>query len=74
VKDVEKDGACGAYGGQKKSSYGVIWKPDRRKDPLDNVSISGMIILNENRRVRKIFLHFEESLAFQGLCSMELVC
>jgi hypothetical protein len=59
--------------GDKKSSYGFIWKPDRRKDPLDDVGISGMIILNENRRVRKFFLHFEESLAFQELCSMELV-
>jgi hypothetical protein len=57
----------------KKSLYGVIWKPGRRKDPLDDVGISGMIILNESRRVHKIFLHFEESLAFQELCSLELI-
>ena len=56
--------------GDKKSSYGVIWKPGRRKGPLDDVGVSGMIILNENRRVHKMFQHFEESLAFQELCSM----
>jgi hypothetical protein len=59
--------------GDKKSSYGVMGKPGRRKDPSDDVGVSGMIILNENRRVHKMFLHFEESLAFQELCSMELV-
>jgi hypothetical protein len=59
--------------GDTKSSYWVIWKPGRRKDPLDDVGVSGMIILNENRRVHKMFLPFEESLAFQELCSMELV-
>lgn len=59
--------------GDKESSYGVTWKPGRRKGPLDDVGVSGMIILNKNRRVYKIFLHFEEPLAFQVLCSMELV-
>jgi hypothetical protein len=61
-----------AHMGDKKSSCGVTWKPGRRKDPLNDVGVSGMIILNENRRVHKIFLHFEEPLAFQELCCMEL--
>lgn len=56
--------------GDTKSSYAVILKPGRRKNPLDDVGVSGMIILNENRRVHKIFLHFEELLAFQELCCM----
>jgi hypothetical protein len=59
--------------GDEKGSYGVMGKPGRRKDPSDNIGLSGMIILNENRRVHKIFLHFEESLTFQELCCMELV-
>lgn len=58
--------------GDKKSSYGVMGKPGRRKDPLDDVGVSGIIILNENRLVHKIFLLLEESLVFQKLCSLEL--
>jgi len=56
--------------GDTKSSYGLILKPGRRKNPVDDVGLSGMIILNENRRVHNFFLHLEESLAFQELCSM----
>jgi hypothetical protein len=36
-------------------------KPGRRKDSLDDVGVSGIIILNENRLVHKIFLLLEES-------------
>jgi hypothetical protein len=56
--------------GDTKISYGVTLKPGRRKNPLDDVGLSGMIILNENRQVHKRFLHFEESLALQELGSM----
>jgi len=41
--------------GDKKGSYGVMGKPARRKDPSDNIGLSGMIILNENRRVHNFF-------------------
>lgn len=59
--------------GDKESSYGFMGKPGRRKYPLDDVGVSGMIIFSENRRVRKIFLFLEVRIAFQKLCCVELV-
>jgi hypothetical protein len=45
MKDVEKNGAYGAYGGQE-SAYGIVG----RKDCLEDVSVSGIIILNGSER------------------------
>jgi len=50
--------------GDTKSSYGLILKPGRRKNPVDDVGLSGMIILNENRRVHNFFFTLGGILSF----------